>query len=196
MCLFWKLYLKWDITSLYQFVITLPQLFRGTLRASGRCMSQTLKELASFPKQLQFSHPVLAIHLLFYIYVCVHMCTNKYTCMHMYNFNFYSLESNSRISLVYWIMHWTKAGMDWFKLFMVSEGAFILVLDFSHQGEKVQIPLATMFCTCSLLWSVSSRDLGQPLLEARMINLETCKLFFKTISAASVYWQREGLKGP
>lgn len=53
-----------------------------------------------------------------------------------------------------------------------------MVLDFSHQGEKVPIPLATMFCTCSLLWSVSSTDLGQPLLEARMINLETCKLFY------------------
>lgn len=61
---------------------------------------------------------------------------------------------------------------------MVSGGAFILVLDFSHQGEKVPIPLAAMFCACSLLWSVSSTDLGQPLLEARMINLETCKLFF------------------
>lgn len=61
---------------------------------------------------------------------------------------------------------------------MVSGGAFILVLDFSHQGEKVPIPLAIMFCTCSLLCSVSSTDLGQPLLEARMINLEACKLFF------------------
>lgn len=61
---------------------------------------------------------------------------------------------------------------------MVSGEEFILVLDFSHQGEKVPIPLVAMFHTCSLLWPVSSRDLGQPLLETRMINLETCKFFF------------------
>lgn len=53
-----------------------------------------------------------------------------------------------------------------------------MVLDISHQGEKVPISLAAMFCIGSLLWSVAPTDLGQPLLEARMINPETCKLFF------------------
>lgn len=57
------------------------------------------------------------------------------------------------------------------------QGETFFVLDISHQGEKVPISLATMFCTGSLLWAVAPRDPGQPLLEARMINLETCKLF-------------------
>lgn len=55
---------------------------------------------------------------------------------------------------------------------------FFFVLDISHQSEKAPISLATMFCTSSLLWAVAPADLGQPLLEARTINLETCKLFF------------------
>lgn len=58
------------------------------------------------------------------------------------------------------------------------QGETFFVLDISHQGEKVPISLATVFCTGSLLWSVAPTDPGQPLLEARMINLETCKLFF------------------
>lgn len=64
-------------------------------------MFQTLKELASFPKQLQFSHPVLVIQLSFiYIRVCV--CAQKNTHTHAYVqlFNSYSLESNSHIFLV------------------------------------------------------------------------------------------------
>lgn len=54
----------------------------------------------------------------------------------------------------------------------------MFVLDISHQGEKVPISLATMFCTVSLLWSLAPADIGQPLLEARTINLETCKSSF------------------
>lgn len=40
------------------------------------------------------------------------------------------------------------------------------------------ISLATMFCTVSLLWSLAPADIGQPLLEARTINLEICKSSF------------------
>lgn len=32
-----------------------------------------------------------------------------------------------------------------------------MVLDISHQGKKVPISLATMFCTGSLLWSSTNR---------------------------------------
>lgn len=71
--------------------------------------------------------------------------------------------------------------MECFKLFMVSGGLFILVLDFFHQDEKdLKFLWPTIFCICSLLWSVSSTDLGQPLVEAKMINLEMCRLSFKT----------------
>lgn len=108
------------------------------------------------------------------------MCaTGANTQAYVQLLNSYSLGSDFHISLVlYWIMYWKKAGIEWFKICMVQGGTLILVLDISHQGKKVPISLATMFCTGSLLWSVAPTDLGQPLLEARMINPETCKLFF------------------